>query len=104
MAIIPETGFLRLAQIIGCKRAKSKDIPLIPVGKSTWWNGVKSGRFPKPIKLGQRITVWKAEDIRNLLEKGVKNIASSKPFPTKTFCKKKKAKKKLKSKSRGVTL
>ena len=43
----------------------------VPVGKSTWWEGVKSGRFPQPIKLGPRITVWRAEDIENLLNEGV---------------------------------
>lgn len=52
-----EYGFLRLDQIL----------KLIPVGKTTWWNGVKSGRFPKPVKLGTRITAWKVEDIRSLL-------------------------------------
>lgn len=39
----------------------------IPVSKSTWWAGVKDGRFPKPVKLGPRITVWRAEDIQQLL-------------------------------------
>lgn len=43
---------------------------LIPVGKSTWWAGVKSGRYPKPIKLGPGITVWRSADIRQLLENG----------------------------------
>lgn len=42
----------------------------IPVGKSTWWEGVKEGRFPQPIKLGPRITVWRAVDIEKLLEHG----------------------------------
>jgi len=40
----------------------------IPVSKSTWWQGVKDGRFPKPEKLGPRVTVWRAEDIRALYE------------------------------------
>jgi len=35
-----------------------------PVSKSTWWAGVKSGRFPKPVKLGPRITAWRAEEKR----------------------------------------
>lgn len=43
----------------------------IPVGKSTWWEGVKSGRFPQPIKLGPRITVWREEDIEALLANGI---------------------------------
>lgn len=42
----------------------------VPVGKSTWWQGVKEGRFPQPIKLGPRITVWRAEDIEALLRDG----------------------------------
>lgn len=40
----------------------------IPVSKSTWWSGVKVGRFPKPQKLGPRTTVWRVEDIRKLFE------------------------------------
>jgi prophage regulatory protein len=40
----------------------------IPVSKSTWWAGVKSGRFPRPVKLGPRITAWRDEDIDRLIE------------------------------------
>jgi prophage regulatory protein len=38
----------------------------IPVSKSTWWAGVRCGRYPKPIKLSPRITVWKETDIDRL--------------------------------------
>lgn len=41
----------------------------IPVSKSTWWAGVKDGRFPTPIKLSARVTVWRAEDIERLISK-----------------------------------
>ena len=62
---LPETGFLRLSQIIG---NPDKGIPpIIPVKKSTWWNGVKDGRFPQPVKLSARVTAWKVEDIRALI-------------------------------------
>ena len=62
---LPETGFLRLSQIIG---NPAKGIPpLIPVKKSTWWAGVKTGRFPQPVKLGPRVTAWRVEDIRSLI-------------------------------------
>ena len=61
---LPETGFLKLPQIIGSKT----NPPLIPVSKSTWWAGVKSGRYPQSVKLGQRITVWRVEDIRELIK------------------------------------
>ena len=54
----PEIGFVRLSQIL----------TVIPVGKTCWWEGVKTGRFPRPIKISER-TAWKAEDIRGLIEK-----------------------------------
>lgn len=61
--ILPETGFLRLRSILA-------PVGPIPVSKSTWWAGVKDGRFPKPQKLGARITVWRVEDIKALIESG----------------------------------
>jgi len=60
---LPETGFLRLRAILAPAGP-------IPVSKSTWWQGIKDGRFPKPIKLGKRVSVWRVEDIRRLIETG----------------------------------
>ncbi len=51
---LPRTGFLRIAQVL----------ELIPVSKSTWWDGVKEKRFPQPVKIGPKTTVWRVEDIR----------------------------------------
>jgi len=59
--VLPYTGFVRLTSILAPKGP-------IPVGRSTWWQGVKTGRFPKPVKLGPRTTAWKVEDIRRLIE------------------------------------
>lgn len=58
MIKLAETGFMRLPDIL----------ELIPVSKSTWWSGVKTGRFPKPVKLTPRTTAWRVEDIRSLIE------------------------------------
>jgi len=55
---ISENHLLRLPQVL----------ELIPISASGWWAGVKSGRFPKPIKLGPRTTVWRASDIAALLK------------------------------------
>lgn len=56
---IPTTcGFLRLPQVLS----------LYPVSKSTWWKGVAEGRYPKPVKLGERATAWRAEDILALID------------------------------------
>ena len=57
--ILPETGFVRLPQILS----------LIPISRSAWWAGVREGKFPQGIKLGSKTTVWRAEDIRNLIER-----------------------------------
>lgn len=65
---LPETGFLRLPQIVGDPKTRPPVPALIPVSKSTWWAGVKSGRYPRPVKLGPRITAWRVEDIRRLIE------------------------------------
>jgi prophage regulatory protein len=70
LAQLPDTGFLRLRQIIGDERRVPPLPALIPVKKSTWWQGVKDGRFPRPLKIGPRTTVWRVEDIRRLIEKG----------------------------------
>lgn len=94
---LPETGFLRLPQIIGQravtedeaeqnrrdaevakesgqepnkkpKRARESIPPIIPISKSQWWAGVKAGKFPTPVKLGLRITAWRASDIQAIVE------------------------------------
>lgn len=66
---LPETGYLRLRQIIGDPNATPPLPPIIPVSKSTWWAGVNSGRYPQPVRtLGRRITAWRVEDIRSLIE------------------------------------
>jgi prophage regulatory protein len=90
-AALPETGLLRLPQIIGQspvteeqalanqkaqnykpKRARQGITPLIAISRTQWWLGVASGRFPKPITgvLGERISAWRAEDIRALIQSG----------------------------------
>lgn len=67
MNTLPETGYLRLSHIIGNPKADPPLPAIIPVSKSTWWAGIKAGRFPAPVKLGPRITAWRVEDIRALL-------------------------------------
>lgn len=65
---IPEVGFLRLPQIIGNPKAVPPIPALIPISKSSWWAGVRSGRYPKSIKLSPKTTVWKTSDILALIE------------------------------------
>jgi prophage regulatory protein len=89
--VFTSTGLLRLPQIIGTVAAspRTKELstkqdrshkrerktvapfydPIIPVSRSTWWAGVKDGRYPRPIKLSERCTAWRVEDIRALIER-----------------------------------
>ena len=55
---IPAFGFLRLPQVLA----------IFPISKSSWWEGCRTGRYPKPVKLGPRTTVWRAEDIRAFID------------------------------------
>jgi prophage regulatory protein len=67
---LPAQGLVRLSQIVGDRKASPPIPAIIPVSKSTWWAGVKSGRYPAPVRtLGPRITAWRAEDIRALIER-----------------------------------
>lgn len=76
---LPETGYLRLPMIIGNPKATPPIPAVIPVSKSTWWAGCASGRFPKPVKLGPRTTVWSVESIRELIENPADYSAPRKP-------------------------
>ena len=60
--------FLRLKQIIGDPKAEPPIQPILPISKSSWWDGVKSGRFPKAVKIGANTTVWREDEIRSLVD------------------------------------
>ncbi|RJG02521.1 helix-turn-helix transcriptional regulator [Noviherbaspirillum sedimenti] len=57
----PETGYLRLPDVLY----------FFPISKSAWWAGIKAGIYPAGYKLSARVTAWRAEDIRSLLQRGV---------------------------------
>jgi prophage regulatory protein len=65
---IPTLGFIRLSQILGDPTASPPIPALIPVSRSTFWQGIKEGRYPQPVKLGKRCTAWRVEDIRRYIE------------------------------------
>lgn len=66
---LPEKGFIRLRQLLGDKKANPPTPPIIPIGRTSWLNGVKSGIYPQPVKLGARTTAWRVEDILSLITK-----------------------------------
>ena len=44
-------------------------LAIVPISRSSWWEGCRTGRYPKPIKLGPRTTAWRAEDIAAFIER-----------------------------------
>ncbi len=58
-ASLPAEGYVRLPQILA----------VIPISKSAWWAGVRSGRYPRSIRLGSRTTAWKVDAIRQLIDR-----------------------------------
>jgi prophage regulatory protein len=56
---LPEEGFVRLRDVLR----------VFPVGRSTWWEGVRAGRYPAPVKLAPRVTAWRVEELRALIER-----------------------------------
>jgi len=57
---LPPEGLVRLQTVLA----------VVGIGKTTWYKGMKSGRYPCPIKLmpGKCGSVaWKVDDIRNLI-------------------------------------
>ena len=65
---LPATGLVKLKTLLGNSKTNPPTLPIIPVSRTTWHNGVKSGKYPKPIKLGERSVAWRVEDIRALLQ------------------------------------
>jgi predicted DNA-binding transcriptional regulator AlpA len=56
---LPATGYLRQAQLIPTP---------VPFSSATLWRRVKAGTFPKPVKLSERVTAWRVEDVRQWLD------------------------------------
>ena len=65
--------FLRSKQIIGDKKADPQIPPIIPISESAWWLGVKDGRYPSPIKLSPKVTVWRSDEIQALVDQIYEN-------------------------------
>jgi prophage regulatory protein len=59
-AKIAELGLLRLKTVL----------QLIPISRSAWYDGIKDGRFPQPVKLGPRTTAYRRKDIQKLINEG----------------------------------
>jgi prophage regulatory protein len=56
---LPATGYVRQSQLIPT---------IVPFSSATLWRKVKAGVFPSPVKLSERVTAWRVEDIRTWMQ------------------------------------
>lgn len=56
---LPIPGFSRIGKVL----------ELIPVSRAKWYQGIKSGVYPKPVKLFGNAAAWRNEDLLRLIEK-----------------------------------
>lgn len=53
------TGYLRLPQVL----------EIIPVSRSTWYRGIKSGIYPEPHRISTRSSAWRIHEIQDCLDR-----------------------------------
>ena len=56
--VLPPQGVCRAKQIL----------ELLPVGRTTFYKMVRNGDFPKPIRMGENISVWRNAEVLAWLE------------------------------------
>lgn len=64
----PQNQLIRLRQIIGDPKADPPIPAMIPVSKSAFYAGIKAKKFPAPSHALGRVSVWRLEDIRRIVE------------------------------------
>ncbi len=60
---LPLDGFSRLSQIL----------PFLPIGESTFWKWVKSGKAPQPIKLSSNVSVFSNRELHDWFNEIIAN-------------------------------
>lgn len=46
-------------------------LAVFPVSRSAWWEGIRSGIYPPPVRIGIRSVAWRDRDIKRLVEQGI---------------------------------
>ncbi len=59
LPVLPPEGFVRLPVVL----------QVLGIEKTTFYMGIKDGKYPQPVKLGPRTSAWRVEDIREVIAK-----------------------------------
>lgn len=65
---LPAEGYVRLSDIVGDAKSNPPRRGVLPIGRSTFWAGIRQGKYPPPVKLGARTAVWDVSTVRRMLE------------------------------------
>ena len=62
---------IRISELASTPASKTKPARhgKLPVSPTTVWRWVREGRFPKPFKLGESVTVWDAAEVEAFIER-----------------------------------
>jgi prophage regulatory protein len=63
--VIPAEGFVRVSQLLGCRRRGI--VPILPISRNCLYSWIREGRWPAPQKLGSKVIAWPAEVVREML-------------------------------------
>lgn len=63
--LLPETGYVRIHQILGNPKTGAPGV--LPISRETFYNRIRKGVYPRPTKLGPRISMWRVEDVRKMI-------------------------------------
>ncbi|WP_436296117.1 helix-turn-helix transcriptional regulator [Variovorax sp. LjRoot175] len=77
---LSDDAFLRLTNLVRTPSRPTEEF-LLPFSASALWRMVSDGRFPKPIKLSERITAWRVRDIRSWLLRSHPSVATRRKAP-----------------------
>lgn len=61
---LPESGFLRLSQLVLPRKSPRSSFAILPFSAATVWRKAAEGTFPSPFKLSAGVTAWMVGDVR----------------------------------------
>lgn len=64
---LPTTGFVRRPVVLA----------LIPYGPTKLYKEINAGRFPAPVRFSERMSAWRAEDVRDWIERQGQPVAEA---------------------------
>jgi prophage regulatory protein len=44
-------------------------LALLPISRTSFYDGIKIGLYPQPIKLGKRTSAWRERDIHEFIDR-----------------------------------